>query len=429
MLLLALLIGTGIRFWWIAHTPLQDFAVDKLFDTLGWNLATGKGFTLDGVTPSAHVAPGYPALLAVFYTLVGHRPDWVPYLHVLFDLGTALCVYRVAGHLFDQRVATFAATAVLLYPAYWTFDIRIRSESLLTLLVSAWLWVVIYAEGSTHLRKYVLCGLTAGVVLLCKPVLTPIVLLIALEPFASSRMNRNALARMAVYLGCVLLVVLPWTVRNYQDFGSFIPISSGVGAGLWTGSDPISQGSWPMPFSVEDQIWMTAGLMPLKYPHAMYEVSADQSLKQKGWARIRANTWQYLRLVFKRVFHLWIGNRYYLYNGNSGFVEGFRQDAQARGTVVAGYSMAKRLFFQPGLLLLALWGGWSQRARWRKIFPLYTFPIGLTLGYIPFAAEAGRYALPVLPCVFILAIVAICSVRMAPHRLKAGVVSLGQARS
>ena len=39
-----------------------------------------------------------------------------------------------------------------------------------------------------------------------------------------------------------------------------------------------------------------------------------------------------------------------------------------------------------------------------ELLPLYMFPIGLMLGYIPFTVEAGRYALPVLPYLMALSV-------------------------
>jgi hypothetical protein len=56
----------------------------------------------------------------------------------------------------------------------------------------------------------------------------------------------------------------------------------------------------------------------------------------------------------------------------------------------------------PGLVVLALGSAWLHRSRWRELLPLYIFPIGLMFGYIPFTVEAGRYALPVLPCLMVL---------------------------
>ena len=90
LLMLAGALGLLARAWTILHTERQGYAVDDLFDALAWNLATTGSFSMDGVTPSAHAGPLYPAILAAFYAIVGHRPEWVVYVHIGFDIVAGL---------------------------------------------------------------------------------------------------------------------------------------------------------------------------------------------------------------------------------------------------------------------------------------------------------------------------------------------------
>lgn len=402
LLMLAGALGLLARAWTILHTERQGYAVDDLFDALAWNLATTGSFSMDGMTPSAHAGPLYPAILAAFYAIVGHRPEWVVYVHVGFDIVAGLCIYLVGARLFHPWIGALAAAALFLYPAYWTYDPRIRSESLLTCLLSVWLWAMVVCRSSTRMISFVGAGLLAGLTILCKPV--TILLAVALIGLACLGTDsvRVRTARAGLYLLACLLVVLPWTMRNYRAFDQVIPVSAGVGAGLWMGSDPLSRGSWPMPEAMERQIWESAGITPLPYAHAMYDVSTDRLLRAKGWARITEEPVRYFWLTLTRAFDFWIGNSFYLVSSDQGFVQGLTADAADRGWLVAIYSVTKRLLLIPGLIVLAVWSAWSHRSRWRELLPLYIFPIGLMLGYIPFTVEAGRYALPVLPCLMVL---------------------------
>ena len=166
-----------------------------------------------------------------------------------------------------------------------------------------------------------------------------------------------------------------------------------------------------MSYETESQIWETAGILPLPYAHAMYEVSTDRLLRTKGWMRITDQPVRYLWLTLTRAFDFWIGNSYYLINSDQGFVQGFRSDVADRGRLVASYSVGKRLLLIPGLVLLAVWSAWFHRVRWRELLPLYLFPIGLMSGYVLFTVEAGRYALPVLPCLMVLSVAVLAQVR------------------
>ena len=404
LLLSAIVIGLFARAWVIWHGPGYAFAVDELFDALAWNLVTMHHFTLDGVNPAAHVGPLYPMVLAAFYSLVGHRPEWVPMLHVLCDLGAVWCIYRVGTTLWGSWVGAWTAALIFLYPAYWTYDPRIRSEALLTLLVSLWLWAIVWCRQSPSCRRYAFVGIAAGLTVLCKPVVLILVLLLTgLIWIGTDRWSRK-IGYAVVYGAICLMLVTPWSVRNYLLFDQFIPVSAGMGAGLWMGSDPASRGSWPMPPEREHAIWKSAGITPLPYAHAMYDVPTDQLLREKGLKRIAADPAGYLTLTLTRVWDFWIGNSFYLANGEQGLAKALREDAGDRGWVVATYGLLKRLLVVPGIILMAVGSAWVHRERWRDLLPLYLFPIGLTAGYVPFTVEAGRYALPVLPCLMVLSV-------------------------
>jgi 4-amino-4-deoxy-L-arabinose transferase-like glycosyltransferase len=404
LLLAAIVVGLFARAWVIWHGPGYAFAVDELFDTLAWNLVTLHQFTLDGVNPAAHVGPLYPTVLAVFYSIVGHRPEWVPMLHILFDLGAVWCIYRVGTTLWGSWVGAWTAALVFLYPAYWTYDPRIRSEALLTLLISLWLWTTVLCGQSPFRRRYVFVGIAAGLTVLCKPVVLILVLLLTGLIWIGTDRWSQKIIYAAVYGATCLVLVAPWSVRNYMLFDRFIPVSAGMGAGLWMGSDPVSRGSWPMPLEREQAIWESAGITPLPYAHAMYEVRTDQLLHEKGLARIAADPTGYIKLTLTRVWDFWIGNSFYLVNGEQGLAEALRKDATERGWAVAMYGLLKRLLVVPSLILMAVGSAWVHRERWRDLLPLYLFPIGLTAGYVPFTVEAGRYALPVLPCLIVLSV-------------------------
>ncbi len=404
LLLAAIVVGLFARAWVIWHGPGHAFAVDQLFDTLAWHLVRLHQFTLDGVNPAAHVGPLYPAVLACFYVVVGHRPEWVPMLHVLCDLGAVWCIYRVGTTLLGSWVGAWTAALVFLYPAYWTYDPRIRSEALLTLLVSLWLWATVLCSQSPSCRRYAFVGIAAGLTVLCKPVVLILVLLLTGLIWIGTDRWSQKIIHAAVYGATCLVLVAPWSVRNYMLFDRFIPVSAGMGAGLWMGSDPESRGSWPMPPERELAIWESACITPLPYAHAMYEVRTDQLLREKGLARIAADPLVYLTLTLTRVWDFWIGNSFYLTNGEQGLVETLRKDVAERGWTVATYGLLKRLLVVPSIIIMAVGSAWVHRERWRDLLPLYLFPIGLAAGYVPFTVEAGRYALPVLPCLMMLSV-------------------------
>jgi hypothetical protein len=56
--------------------------------------------------------------------------------------------------------------------------------------------------------------------------------------------NRANLRNAAIACAAVVLCCVPWTVRNYSVFGSFVPLRSTLGLQLWVGNNPAARPIW-----------------------------------------------------------------------------------------------------------------------------------------------------------------------------------------
>lgn len=85
--------------------------------TLAQNLAAGRGFTEDGVTPHTEFAPGYPFFAALIYKL-GGGPELPAQINILlFGSLLVVPVYGLAHELADAPTARRAALLTALLPA------------------------------------------------------------------------------------------------------------------------------------------------------------------------------------------------------------------------------------------------------------------------------------------------------------------------
>ena len=57
-----------------------------------------------------------------------------------------------------------------------------------------------------------------------------------LFPYTTLFRSLRALRRTAVVLVAAMVVILPWSIRNYVDMGSFVLISTNVGGNLYVGN-------------------------------------------------------------------------------------------------------------------------------------------------------------------------------------------------
>jgi hypothetical protein len=97
--------------------------------------------------------------------------------------------------------------------------------------------------GFTNAGRNVCAGVLIGCASLLSPALIPAVVLMILSEIPPSlREPRKWLPGLLTMLVVALLLITPWTVRNYRVLGGFIPIRSNLGLELWIGNNPDANG-------------------------------------------------------------------------------------------------------------------------------------------------------------------------------------------
>lgn len=225
---LAVAAGFVLRFGWLLLTqpePVSDFAE---------YLALASGLADHGQLgypePSAYRLPLYPVLLSLFM-LVSKNVFFLGLVNVLLSAGSVLLVHRLALRLFRQEtIATVSAWVVALDLHFVFYAPILASEHLFALLVLGSMAVGAETSGEHPRRTAVMSGVLLGLATLTRgegifylPVLAGL-LFFKKTSLVPSRPKRLLVASLAV--GCAVLVLVPWYVRNR--------IQVGPGAGLST---------------------------------------------------------------------------------------------------------------------------------------------------------------------------------------------------
>jgi 4-amino-4-deoxy-L-arabinose transferase-like glycosyltransferase len=187
--------------------------------------------------PEIAQSVGPSVVIAAVWTLTGsERYIQIQILQGILDALTALLVYWIAMRLFKRtRVAIIAAALYALYPpiAWDTIDPYSDIWGVQLTIVLVALYLVMLRSGHRW-RWLFACGLCAGLGAYFRPEVLLIVPFLALATMASSG-RREALRRglTATVVACLLLV--PWTIRNFNDFHTFIPTRSAFWETAWEG--------------------------------------------------------------------------------------------------------------------------------------------------------------------------------------------------
>jgi 4-amino-4-deoxy-L-arabinose transferase-like glycosyltransferase len=249
----------------IATPPIPGSDASE-HDSYAWNLAQGHGYR--GVSPdvksptgelldhpSAYRAPGASIFWAGIYWIFGHRYGPVRLAQCVLDTLTILLLYRIARICFGETVALLAASVYAVWPTALLYSSLLGSEPLYAFLFCWSLLLSLqFAERPTW-RRAAGAGALLGLALLTRGnAVMMVVLLIPWGIVQFRRTPRLIIRACAVPLIAVLMLV-PWTIRNYRVLHAFVPLETGGGDVLLgsynrvVANDPLYYGYWVFPTS------------------------------------------------------------------------------------------------------------------------------------------------------------------------------------
>ncbi|WP_263381533.1 ArnT family glycosyltransferase [Granulicella arctica] len=247
----ALAIGFALRHWFITHTARIDG--DTLIYgeiAINWMQHNVYGFVMNAGVPKPTLIrlPGYPLFLVACFRIFGLSAyTAVMYVQTVIDLVSCLLISALAGRLFGPRARVAALWLAALCPFTASYVAAPLTETLtlacITLAFYAlerwsttdhgpnrWLWVItITLAYSILLRPEQ--GLLAAAIL-------PAMLWLAIKsrpphPFAALprkggvdnvSLTKRALPVVTAAI-CILLPLIPWTLRNQRTFHVFQPLA------------------------------------------------------------------------------------------------------------------------------------------------------------------------------------------------------------
>lgn len=194
------------------------------YETAAHHIVDGKGFG-----PSLHygnkyaqycLEPIYPIFMALIYTLFGMNTILLRISQVLLSLLQIYLLYDLAKCFVSKRVQLYVLLFSSIYPFYIMIaGLAYPSQLFCTLLV-ALVWALHQYQLYARPRHLVLAGVLYGLALQTGPVLMPSIPLVLFWLWRFRKQGRNAIT---VFLGCTILTVAPWTLRNYYIFHKFAP--------------------------------------------------------------------------------------------------------------------------------------------------------------------------------------------------------------
>jgi 4-amino-4-deoxy-L-arabinose transferase-like glycosyltransferase len=218
--------------------PLMGDAAS--YDRIARSLMAGGGYGEEPGQPSAFWPPLYPVFLAGMYSVLGYELIAARIVNGLFGAFVPILIYLIGIRLFEHRIALLAAAGAALYPLFIVLGAWVIPDGPYILFVCLILLIMIEIQQRPRATMYVALGVTLGLAYLLKPVTAfflPFLIpwfLLSLRPID---LRERFMAGIVTAL--VLIVVLtPWTVRNYVVLDSPIVGSSNGGYTFYGANNP-----------------------------------------------------------------------------------------------------------------------------------------------------------------------------------------------
>lgn len=332
-----------------APALLQD---QRSYHALGARLITGHGFSFDAAwypftppdTPTAHWSFLYSLFVAGVYAIFGVHPlaarlveavlggillpamafllarrffgDWGPRAPGEAVVSTPGAAHR--GRISRRdRLALLTAGSFAVYAYFVLYSATLMTE---TFFVVGLLWSferalalrqqMCQAPARIQPSRALTLGLSLGLTTLLRQSVLPWVLVLYAWLFwvgLRSGQGRNAIRALALSLVPIALCVLPFTVRNYQTYDSFLLLNSNAGYAMYSAQHPMH--------GTQFQAFAAAPL-PDMMGH-FNEAQLDRELMRLGIGFVVADPGRYLLLSLSRVgayFDFWPGGATSLLN-------------------------------------------------------------------------------------------------------------------
>jgi 4-amino-4-deoxy-L-arabinose transferase-like glycosyltransferase len=203
------------------------------------NIAEGRGYVDANGQPDSDFNPGYPAFLSLCHLVLGDSLWPIKIAHIAFDVGTALALTWVLAGSCSALTVVLFAVAFALHPLFLLLCNNVNDEPLLTFLIAISFVALYRALYHPSFWRFVMAGATIGIAIFTKStaIFLPFFLAGALW-LATRKAGAPSLCHWLIYLLTAIVVLVPWSYRNYIALGHFAFNVHGIGQNLWFGSDP-----------------------------------------------------------------------------------------------------------------------------------------------------------------------------------------------
>jgi 4-amino-4-deoxy-L-arabinose transferase-like glycosyltransferase len=234
------------------HPRRAVSVVPFLFESgnIAHSLAVGNGFSSPfrvDTGPTAWMPPVYPLILAGVFRVFGVYTFGsfvaAASLNILFATLACVPIFFAGKRMGGLGVAAGAAWLWAVFPNAILIPVQsMWDASLSALFVAAIFWATLALAEPSRIRNWCAYGLLWGLTLMTNATLIALLpLLFGWLAYRIHKKHRPWLGQISLSIGIAIFCCVPWTIRNYKTFHTFVPLRSVLGLQLWLGNNDDTQ--------------------------------------------------------------------------------------------------------------------------------------------------------------------------------------------
>jgi len=268
-------------------------------------IARGIFTYYDLTEPTVFVMPLYPYFLAGFFKVLG----WglvglqaVRIIQAVLSCITIVLVYFSAKKLLSEPAALISAFLVSFYVPDIVTAGYFLTETLFTTLLALLIFLSLESASKPSRAKFLILGSVWAAATYCRPTIALYPVIFAPYLFFHHRMKVRKIMSYGLLMSIsFFLLMSPWWVRNYLEYGKFIPLTASSG-------NPMLQGTY-IDYRQTPENTVVYGTGKTELETDMTEV---RIAKERILSGFKKDFWGYLRwYTIGKTFSLWKGPFYW----------------------------------------------------------------------------------------------------------------------
>jgi len=244
--------------------------------------------------------PVYPGLLAGIFLIFGQQSVLaaaaILIVQAILSSSTCVPLYAVAKRTFEERSAVCSTWAWALFPYEVVLPGLFVWETCLSGFLAAFLCYLSTSEYADERWGGIWAGVVWGIAALTNAALLSLMPVFLFSGYGGRRMRCKGVATVVLV---TVVVICPWTVRNWAVFRTLVPLRSNFGEELWKGNHPGGLGR------IEYGIGPADNVAQRERYEQLGEIAYVRQRRWEALQFIRQSPIRYARLVLYRVEYWW----------------------------------------------------------------------------------------------------------------------------